>query len=150
MIDFFINESVIPARVCLSRSILDSFQFDNDCIVVEDTVLWTAIMDKYPVGYIPIHSVTYNLHEDNSVNILKNNAYKQRLIGLKKLFYKYKVGSKISNKTKKTHMNRCYIGIADFYLNNDSRIKSKIYILFALLHFPFIETKHKLKYLFLK
>jgi glycosyltransferase involved in cell wall biosynthesis len=148
--DFFVNESIVPARVCISRNIFNHFKFDEDCIVVEDTVLWTIIMDKYPIEYIPIHSVTYKLHENNSVNILKNNAYKQRLLGLKKLFYKYKVGRRISNKTKKTHINRCYIGIADFYLNNNSRIKSKIYILFALLCFPFIETKFKLKYLFLK
>lgn len=148
-IDFFINESVIPARVCLSKSIFENFKFDDDCIVVEDTVLWTAISDIYKVFYIPIYSVTYLLHDDNSVNIKKSNAYKKRLIGLKKLFNKYDVGSKISFKTKQNQLNRCYLGISEFYFNNHNLFLSKLWILISIFRYPHIGLKHKLKMLLL-
>lgn len=146
--DFFVNESIVPARVCVSKAIFDVLEFDTDCIVVEDTVLWTAIMDHYPIYYIPIFSVSYFLHEGNSVNITKNNAYKQRLVGLKKLFNQYKVGSKITKKTKDFHFNRCYLGIYEFYFNTNKILLSKYWLLISIIHFPQLETKHKIKKLF--
>jgi glycosyltransferase involved in cell wall biosynthesis len=148
-IDFFINESVIPARVCLSRSIFKYFKFDKDCIIVEDTVLWSAITENFPVFYIPIHSVTYLLHEDNSINIKKSNVYFKRLKGLKKMFKHYNVGKKISVETKKKHLNRCYLGVSDFYKFNNKFFLSKYWLLISLLRFPTKEFKHKIKNLFL-
>ncbi len=149
-IDFFVNESIIPARVCLSRSIFNELQFDEDCIVVEDTVLWTAIKDKYPIYYIPIYSVTYLLHDDNSVNIKKSNAYLKRLKGLKKLFYHYDVGKRIPLRTKQYQLNRCYFGIAEFYFLNNKFSYSKFWILVSIFRYPHIELKHKLKMLILR
>lgn len=146
--DFFVNESIIPARVCLSKQILTEFQFDNDCIVVEDTVLWTAIMDKYPVLYLPIFSVVYTLHNDNSVNVLKSNAYLKRLNGLKKLFYIYSVGNKISKKVKDFHLNRCYLGVYEYYLNQNKKINSLYWLVVSVIKFPRIELKHKIKLFF--
>jgi glycosyltransferase involved in cell wall biosynthesis len=146
--DFFVNESIVPARVCVSKAIFDVLEFDTDCIVVEDTVLWTAIMYHYPIYYIPIFSVSYLLHEGNSVNITRNNAYKQRLVGLKKLFNQYKVGSKITKKTKDFHLNRCYLGIYEFYSNTNKILLSKYWLLISIIYFPQLETKHKIKKLF--
>lgn len=147
-IDFFLKESVVPARVCLPKTLFDFFEFDNDCILVEDTVLWTAIKEKHPIYYVPIHSVTYFLHEDNSVNIKKTNAYLKRLNGLKKLFDEYDVGKKIPKKSKKHHLNNCYYGISEFYLNNNRFIRSKLWIMKSLFKYPHLDTKHKIKILF--
>jgi glycosyltransferase involved in cell wall biosynthesis len=146
--DFFVNESIIPARVCLSKQILCEFQFDNDCIIVEDTVLWTSIMVKYPVIYIPIFSVVYTIHDGNSVNVYKSNAYYKRLKGLKKLFYIYSVGIKISEKTKSIHINRCYLGIYDYYFSQNKKNKSLFWLLLSIIKFPSIELKHKIKLFF--
>jgi glycosyltransferase involved in cell wall biosynthesis len=146
--DFFVNESIIPARVCLSKQILTEFQFDNDCIIVEDTVLWTAIMVNYPVLYIPIFSVVYTIHDDNSVNISKSNAYHKRLKGLKKLFYNYDVGKKITKKTKDYHLNRCYLGVYDYYLNQNQKNKSLFWLFLSVIKFPKVEFKHKIKLFF--
>ena len=145
--DFFVKESVIPARVCLSSEIMKHHSFDPDCIVVEDTVLWTAIMQDYPVLYVPYYGVIYQIHEGNSVNISKQNAYLLRLKGLKKLFNSYTVGQKISIQTKNQQINRCYLGIATYFFHTGRTINSLMWILLSLLKYPTIETKHKLKLL---
>lgn len=144
-IDYFIHESVIPARVCLPSVFMQEFQFDPDCIIVEDTVLWTLILDKYPVQYIPIHSVTYNIHEGNSVNISNKNAYALRLKGLNKLFQVYPVGKKISKSTRVIHINRCFLGISEYYYYKGLNFVSLSWLLYSLLRFPRIEVRYKIK-----
>ena len=143
-IDYFLKNSVIPARVCLHHSIFSDFQFDPRTIVVEDTVLWTEILENKKIKYLPLIGVTYQLHEDNSVNIQKNNAYLQRLNGLKVLFYSKNVGKKISTKVKRKHLNRCYYGIADFFDLQKNRKKAIIWIVKSVLFFPEIDLKFKL------
>ena len=149
-IDFFLNHSVVPARVCLHASIFDQFEFDPRTIIVEDTVLWTEILATKKIKYLPINSVFYNLHENNSVNIQKNNAYLKRLKGLKVLFNKKSVGKQISKSIKKKHLNRCYLGIAEFYEIKKNEWKSIYWIIKSILFFPNLDLKHKLvKILFL-
>jgi len=143
-IDFFLKNSIIPARVCLHNSILNNFQFDPDSIVVEDTVLWTEIASCYPIFFVDIDSVVYFLHDDNSVNILKNNAFKKRLTGLRKLFNKKKVGKLIPKKTKKEQIDNCYFGIAKHHLLNDRKMKYVYWLIIALIKYPKNRTKEKL------
>ena len=145
--DFFIKESVIPARVCLSKEIMNYYQFDPDCIVVEDTVLWTAVMQDYPIKYIPYYGVTYQIHEGNSVNISKQNAYLLRLRGLKKLFRYYEVGKKIPDSSKKSQINRCYLGIASYYFHRGLTMSYILWILISIVRYPNLDIKHKLKLL---
>lgn len=142
--DFFLKNSIIPARVCLHNSILNKFQFDPDTIVVEDTVLWTEITSCYPIIFVDIDSVVYFLHDDNSVNILKNNAFKKRLTGIRKLFNKKKVGKLIPKKTKKEQIDNCYFGIAKHHFHNDRKIKYVFWLCLSLLKYPRIRTKEKL------
>jgi glycosyltransferase involved in cell wall biosynthesis len=147
--DFFLNEAVIPARVCLSKEIMKHYQFDPDCIVVEDTVLWTAVMKDYPIKYIPYYGVTYQIHEGNSVNISKQNAYLLRLRGLKKLFRYYEVGKQIPDVTKKSQINRCYLGIALYYFHRELTLHYILWVLISIVRYPNLDTKHKFKLLFL-
>ncbi len=142
-IDFFLSNSVVPARVCLHHSIFNTHSFDPRTIIVEDTVLWTEILDNHRVKYLPVTSVMYHLHENNSVNIEKHNAYLQRLNGLKVLFYKKNVGDKIPNATKRKHLNRCYFGISDYYAFQEKKIKSIYWILKSIILFPELDLKHK-------
>jgi glycosyltransferase involved in cell wall biosynthesis len=147
-IDFFIFESVIPARVCLPKLFFDKFSFDSRCIVVEDTVLWTQLLQCYKVKYIPIFSVEYNLHDGNSVNINKQNAYYKRLKGLKVLYNKLPVGKLIPFKSRNISLSKCYYGIYEFYQINNKSFISKLWILVSLLKYPKVDFKHKLKLLF--
>ena len=142
-IDFFLENSVVPARVCLHNSIFNYFSFDPRTIIVEDTVLWTEIIEFNAIKYIPIDSVIYQLHEDNSVNIEKHNAYLQRLNGLNVLFYKKNVGKKIPNSIKRKHLNRCYYGISDYYSHQNKKIISLYWILKSIITYPELDLKHK-------
>lgn len=142
-IDFFLANSVVPARVCLHRSIFDTFAFDPRTIIVEDTVLWTEILDNKSIKYLPITTVFYHLHDDNSVNIEKNNAYLQRLKGLKVLFYKKPVGKKIPTPIIKKHLNRCYYGISEYYLHQKKRLKAIFWIIKSIIIYPQLDLKHK-------
>ena len=142
-IDFFLSNSVVPARVCLHHSIFNTYSFDPRTIIVEDTVLWTEILDTHSVKYLPVSSVMYHLHENNSVNIEKHNAYLQRLNGLKVLFYKKNAGNKIPNATKRKHLNRCYFGISDYYSYQEKKIKSIYWILKSIILFPELDLKYK-------
>ena len=143
-IDYFLNNSVIPARVCLHHSIFNNFQFDPRTIVVEDTVLWTEILASKKIKYLPLTGVMYQIHDDNSVNIKKNNAYLQRLNGLKVLFYTKRVGEKISFKIKRKHLNRCYYGISDFFMLQNIQKKAIFWILKSILFYPEFDLKFKL------
>jgi glycosyltransferase involved in cell wall biosynthesis len=142
---YFIENSVIPARVCIHHKIMQHLSFDPRTIIVEDTVLWTEIFDLYPITYIPISSVIYQIHDTNSVNLNFNNAYLQRLKGLKVLFLKKGIGSKIPYKTKQKQLNRCYLGISEYYFIHGKNTKSKYWLIKSLIRFPFLETKYKLK-----
>ena len=142
-IDFFLSNSVVPARVCLHHSIFNTYSFDPRTIIVEDTVLWTEILDTHSVKYLPVTSVMYHLHENNSVNIEKHNAYLQRLNGLNVLFYKKNVGKKIPNSIKRKHLNRCYYGISDYYSHQNKKIISLYWILKSIITYPELDLKHK-------
>jgi len=149
-IDYFLNNSVIPARVCLNKTLFNTFSFDPNAIIVEDTVLWTEILDIEKIKFIPITSVIYNIHDDNSVNIQKYNAYFKRLSGLKILFNEKPVGRKIDDKIKKKHVNRCYLGISEYYNFQNNKLCAIYWILKSIIYYPDLEVKHKLaKLLFL-
>jgi glycosyltransferase involved in cell wall biosynthesis len=142
-IDFFLANSVVPARVCIHKSIFNYYCFDPRTIIVEDTVLWTEILNTHKIKYLPLTSVIYYLHENNSVNIEKNNAYLQRLNGLKILFYKKKVGQKIAVPIKRKHLNRCYYGISDFYSLQNQKLNAFIWLMKSILLYPELDLKHK-------
>jgi glycosyltransferase involved in cell wall biosynthesis len=143
-IDYFLNNSVIPARVCLKKTLFDFYSFDPNAIIVEDTVLWTEILNKENIKYIPITSVIYKIHDDNSVNIKKYNAYLKRLLGLKILFNKKTVGNKINPKIKRKHLNRCYLGISEYFYYQQNKLSSIYWILKSIFYYPDLEIKHKL------
>jgi glycosyltransferase involved in cell wall biosynthesis len=143
-IDFFLLNSVIPARVCLDPKTFALFKFDPRTIIVEDTILWTEILNEFEVKYIPISSVIYNLHDDNSVNISKNNAYLQRLNGLKILFKHKKVGLRFNKKIQNHHLNRCYYGIIDYYYFKDKKLSAFYFLVKSIVLYPKIDLKYKL------
>jgi glycosyltransferase involved in cell wall biosynthesis len=113
-IEYFLKNSVIPARVCVQVDILQEFQFREDIVIVEDTVLWVSITNKYPVSHIAEYTIQYRLHDDNSVNI-KNNCFLPRLHGLQKLFAKKEIAQKAGPLLVKEIISNCYLGIAKHF-----------------------------------
>ena len=112
--EYFLINSIIPARVCIHNDILKEFQFREDIVIVEDTVLWVSVANKYPVTHLKESTILYRLHDDNSVNI-KNNCFLPRLNGIRKLFENKQIVNKIGKKIRKQVISNCYLGIAKHY-----------------------------------
>jgi glycosyltransferase involved in cell wall biosynthesis len=112
--DYFINNSVIPARVCIHRNLLNSFNFDPEIVIVEDTVLWTYLHFNYPTIQLDLSTIIYRWHDENSVNISKN-CFLPRLRGLKKMFGDKKIRTKIPRISRNQAISNCYYGIAKYH-----------------------------------
>jgi glycosyltransferase involved in cell wall biosynthesis len=142
--DYFIEQSVIPARVCIHRNILQQYRFDPDIVIVEDSVLWSLIHFHFPVIHLPYQTVVYRWHEDNSVNI-KNNCFLPRLKGLRKLFASPEAKGKFSRTCKRKYLSRCYYGIAKYYAYKRRVIKMGIHLIYSIWLHPFSpQTKAKI------
>ena len=137
-IDYFVQNSTIPVRVCIHKDVLITNQFDPRIVIVEDSVLWTQIALNYPVFHIQEHTVVYRWHDDNSVNI-KNNCFLPRLKGLKILFQDEKLKKVYPIKKQKIAISNCYYGIAKHYSFKRNFIKMVQNIVISL----FLDIKCK-------
>jgi len=133
--DYFIRNSVIPARVCIHRTLLEKFKFDPDIVIVEDTVLWTYLHVNFPTQQLPITSAIYRWHDDNSVNIA-NNCFLPRWKGLKKLFNDPEIQREISKKDRKIAISNCFYGIAKHHAHTHNFGKTCWWILRSILLDP--------------
>lgn len=108
------RETVIPARICMSRNILKDYKFTTLAIPSEDAELLTRIGAKYPFIQVPQHTVVYHLHEDNSTN-RSNNPFAGQLVALKMIFTNPILKPFIPRKIKNEKLSKCYYGIAQYY-----------------------------------
>lgn len=111
---YFLCNPVIPARVCIHRAILEKFQFREDIVIVEDTVLWANIALHFPVKHIREPNIRYHLHDDNSIALSKN-CFAPRLDGLTKLFKEPEMSRNVPAKLKQSLIADCYLGIARYH-----------------------------------
>jgi glycosyltransferase involved in cell wall biosynthesis len=139
---FFLENSIIPGRVFISRDILNEYQFDPIINIVEDTDLWFRISCNYPVHYIPIYSCLYRWHDDNSVNI-KYNAYLTRLNGLRITFSKPEA-KQVPNKIKRAILSNCYFGINRYYVAKEDFFNARKTTLISIFNYPESRLKEKI------
>jgi glycosyltransferase involved in cell wall biosynthesis len=148
--EYLLNNAVIPARVCIHNEILKEEQFDEDIVIVEDTLLWVRIAQKYPLFHVEKESVVYSLHEDNSINI-KNNSSIKRLNGLLTFFNRYaQIKEKINPRLRRHLIGDTYFGIAKHYMYKKQKVKALKNLLLSIIYqrdHP--QLKHKI-YLILK
>ena len=111
---YFIKNSVVPARVCMHRNIFKDFKFDEEIVIVEDTVLWCNVATKYKIHHIQENTILYHLHDDNSVLIAKN-CFLPRLKGLQRMFAQPNIKKVISKRDQKVALSDCYFGVARHY-----------------------------------
>lgn len=142
------NPSIIPSRVCIHKKILEEDNFNTALTISEDTELFSRILLKYKLIQTKNYGAVYRLHLDNSTNF-SNNSYKEQLKSLKILFNNNKLRKKISFRTKYQKLSLCYLGIAKYHLNENSKILMRYYLLVSFFHNPFAyNTKLKI-FLFL-
>ncbi len=146
-LSFFLKHAIIPARVCIKSNVFEYFKFESKYLIVEDTILWIEIANRFEIRLLKEPTVVYVIHENNSVNI-KFNTSRKRLKGLKLFFKEQRNIAKIIGRRKINEtLNRCYFGIFEHYKYKNWKFKQFIIILKSLIKFPRYSFKHKLKLL---
>lgn len=142
---YLMTHAIIPARVCIHKTILEQNQFDEDITIVEDVILWTRIANEYPVFQIKEPTVKYVIHEDNSIHIKGTGAIK-RLNGLKVFFKRYpKVISKFPKALQPNLVSNTHFNIAKHYIYHSHRIKAIKHILLSFYYQPIHkQNRHKI------
>jgi glycosyltransferase involved in cell wall biosynthesis len=147
-LEYMLLYPIIPARICVHKNILETYQFREDIVIVEDQVLWTTVAKHFPVFQINAYTVVYCLHEDNSINI-KKNCFKPRLNGLKLLFSQEDMQGMISKSFQRHLLSDCYFGIARYYGYTHNYFLYSYNLLISLLYAPMHkQTKAKIHMLF--
>lgn len=144
VIEYLFYNSIIPARVCIHASILESEKFDEDIVIVEDLLLWVRIALKYPVIHVEKSTVIYNLHEDNSVN-LKNNSATKRLKGLNVFLKKYpECVARVSRKIWKDIVGETHFSLMKYYLYKGDRFLGLKHLIVSIFYQKNNKIKHKI------
>lgn len=104
---------ITPSRACVHRSVFDHFIFDEETLIVEDSVLWVSISTRYSVLFLNRPLVRYRIHDSNSVDRSTKAAF-HRYKGLKKFFHS-ELSNGIANRTKKELLSDVRWRIAEYY-----------------------------------
>ena len=83
--DWLCRHPVTPSRACVQAPAFSQFQFREDIVIVEDTVLWVQLLSRFRLGYLPRPLMQYRIHEGNSVHSSSRAVFK-RWQGLKAFF----------------------------------------------------------------
>ena len=142
---YLLENAIIPARVCVHKNILKDFKFDEDITIVEDTILWLRIAQKYPILHLQEETVIYSVHDDNSINH-KNNGAIKRLNGLKIFFKRYpEITRQIPTDFRKKLISDTLLNISKHYIYHQKKLKAIKYLLLSLFYKPIHhQTKHKI------
>jgi glycosyltransferase involved in cell wall biosynthesis len=131
-----------PTRVCVEKSIFNDYGFRDDVIIVEDTVLWVSLSNKYKVSLNRKAKAFYRCHEGNSVSF-ENNAYGMRLKGLS-IFFKDKESMVLSQEDKDRILSDCYFGIFKHHAWHKRWFKARKTMAEAIIKYPNIRLKEKI------
>ncbi len=139
--------TITPGQMCVPISLIRKHLFNVNIRISEDTeILFRLISDSH-LKLTNHASLLYVHHDDNSVNPLRYNAYKERKETLKLIFSK-PIGNNVSSILKRKVLNDCYFGIAKFYAANERFWIVRWNMLKALMIYPEFRWKEKI-YLFL-
>lgn len=138
---------VIPGQVCIPLKIAKKFEFETDYLIFEDTALWLKIAVNYKIASCKITSYIYNINENNSVNVKRNNFGERRLISLKNFIIQNpSIIKEYGKELFKTEVSTSLFTIAKYYMANDERISAIFYIIKSIIKDP---RSKKLKHQFL-
>lgn len=144
--DWLFLYPVSPSRVCAHHSILQEFQFREDICIVEDTVLWVSVSNKFPITQLKEHLILYREHEFNSVVANSGSCFK-RYDGLK-LFFGQILSNSVSSSMKKKMLSETEFRIAEYYQFNNKKFKAAKYGLKSL-YTQWNHEQRKMRFFFL-
>jgi glycosyltransferase involved in cell wall biosynthesis len=144
--EYLLMQPITPSRVCVHKSVLNTFRFDPLITIVEDMVLWVCIASKYPVFQLTEPSAVYRIHDDNSVN-LSRNSYLKRYKGLIRLFNHsdYNIVSNlISTKIKRHLLAECAFNMARHYEYTQNYFEMNQMLFLSFKHLYSYRNKERL------
>ena len=126
---------VSPSRACIHSEIVQDFQFREDIVMVEDSVLWVSIATKFKVFHLTECLIWYRVHEGNSVNRATRAAF-SRHDGLLK-FFKSPLSNAISPSMKHTLLSDVRFRMAEYYQLKGMSFKALQTIVWSFFTNPF-------------
>lgn len=136
--DWLCQYPATPSRVCVEASAFFTFCFREDIVIVEDTVLWVQLLNRFRLGYLPQPLMKYRVHEGNSVHSSSRAVFKRHQ-GLR-AFFKTPESNLISVKIKRFLLADVLFKMADWERKQENVLATVRYLLLSFWHQPF--NKH--------
>lgn len=143
---FYLQNPIVPARVCIHKDLLKNHKFELNTIICEDICLWMTLSTEFGSLYSPHIGAEYIIHENNSVNP-KNPSALKMYRGLNYFFNKYpQIKSKIPQSDYNSYFSKIQTNIAKYYYRNGMKTKAIIELIKAINRAPIHEhTKYRIR-----
>ncbi len=135
--------TITPGQMCIPTTLIQNHLFNEKIRISEDTELLFRLIAVAPLQLLPQATLIYHQHDDNSVNPLRYNAYKERKKTLNHIF-KSLVGRTVKSQLKRKLLSDCHFGIAKFYAAHNDFWKVRWCMLTASLFYPETRLKEKI------
>jgi hypothetical protein len=110
----------------------------------EDSLLWMEIASEYPVYQSEKETCVYLTHENNSINVQKNNVFKNRLDSINIALGNPNIKKNISREKQQLAKSDCYFGMFKYYKYNQKKKQQILCMLSAIILYPSIKLKNKI------
>ena len=109
-------------RTCIHYSILKQYKYNNAFHIGEDMELWIRIATTFDFIFL-VNQLTVVLveHEDQTVNVERDNIYFDQLQTLRFIFSPVHPGNKISANIKSKLLSNCFYGIGKYFIYKGRR-----------------------------
>jgi glycosyltransferase involved in cell wall biosynthesis len=144
--DWLFHYPVSPSRACVHKNCFKKYQFREDIVIVEDTVLWVSIANEFSVKQIEKPLVYYRVHEGNSVRKGTKSSF-SRYEGMK-LFFNEPLSNIVSKKVKKEMISDVRFRIAEYYQSKNSNFLAIKFAIHSILT-QITHSQTKMKVFFL-
>ncbi len=135
--------TITPGQICVPINLLFETKFNEKIKISEDTELLYRLAINNSLEFVNQYSLVYCKHDDNSVNPLKYNAYKERLETLN-LVFSFPKNNEIRRKIKRKLLSDCFFGISKFYASKRDFNSVRREMLKSIILYPESRLKEKL------
>ena len=133
-------------RVCINKTILDIYKYDESLNLGEDIELWVRILPHYPLIYNNDYTVVFLSHNERSVALNNKKGFIEHIRLLKKIKREDRENL-ISRRFYKKLLSNAYFNLGRHYKYSNERFKTITTMLSALLISPFHRWKEKIYYI---
>jgi glycosyltransferase involved in cell wall biosynthesis len=127
---------IVMNSVCLHREIFESFLFDPEIPVAQDTHMWVRVLTRYPLFESDAYTNIY-LYSENSISSPGYEVYKKYYKVFSDLFRQPEIGNKIPHGFKNNLLSRYPLWILKNHSNEISLEEFFIWWKRLICHKPF-------------